>query len=299
MKKMLLVNLFSVFTFSAFAQITNGGFEDWKTTGPYEDPNGWATFNPYSVFNVPITATKSADAHSGLYALKLETKQYTDPSKGRLDTLSGIAVSSKYIFLNQEPKGFSYNQRPISLNGFFKYAPLLNDQGGVLVYLTKWNANTMQADTIGAGGHAFKKAMPVYVPINIPIIYTASVAMPDTALILLISSDPDRKPIPGTVLFADDISFNVLTENADAQNTEIKIGFYPNPAIDEAYIKNIPEDVNAVEITDFTGRLIERNTVKSSKCYINTSAYFSGIYFYNLIGAQGKSIYKGKFSVVK
>lgn len=299
MKKILLVNLFSVFTFSAIAQIANGGFEEWTTKGTYEEPNGWATLNIYSAFGAPITASKSTDKQSGSYSLKLETKAFANPLTGMLDTLPGLAVTSKVIFLNEEPKGFPYTQRPTSLNGFFKYTPLKNDEGGMLVYLTKWNATTKKTDTIGGGGYAFKSAMVNFTPISLPLIYSASTAMPDSAIILLIASDPDKKPIPGTVLFADDIVFMVPNENETAYNVDRQIVLYPNPAIGEASIKNIPANVNAVEITDFTGRLIDKVIVEAGTCNIVTSQYSSGMYFYNLLEAQGASVQKGKFSVLK
>ena len=79
MKKLLLV--FSIFMSViqfAFTQnaLPNPGFEDWTTTGTYENPDGWTTANSYSTLvGVQLTtkATAPADIHSGNFAMKTET----------------------------------------------------------------------------------------------------------------------------------------------------------------------------------------------------------------------------------
>src|SRR3972149_4245846 len=67
-------------------KIADSDFENWKqfysTTGVllYEDPASgwWASLNKLVLIGGPATSCKTTDAHSGNYAIKLETKQYGD-----------------------------------------------------------------------------------------------------------------------------------------------------------------------------------------------------------------------------
>jgi hypothetical protein len=76
--------------------LPNPGFENWTTTGTYENPDGWTTANSYSsLLGIELTtkATASSDVHSGSFALKTETIFI------RCTCKSGCA-------------GFGYNRKP-------------------------------------------------------------------------------------------------------------------------------------------------------------------------------------------
>lgn len=77
---------------------------------------------------------------------------------------------------------------------------------------------------------------------------------------------------------------------------------YPNPAI--SYI-NFSFD-NAVVgakhklmIYSFTGKKMTELNVNASIIKIDLSTYFRGVYIYQLVDANGKSVDNGKFQIVK
>ncbi len=98
---------------AAFSQIPNSGFEQWAAGNPV----GWATPNSPGFF-VPIT--QSTDAHSGTYAVK-----------GQVVNFVGLAISPSLVS-GDSLGGFSFNQRPAALQGYYKYSPV----GGDLFFAT-------------------------------------------------------------------------------------------------------------------------------------------------------------------
>ncbi len=57
------------------AQIPNSGFENWTTTGSYQEPTGWATMNPASAgpFYSCTISTDHYPVSVGNYSMRLES----------------------------------------------------------------------------------------------------------------------------------------------------------------------------------------------------------------------------------
>src|SRR5213595_686522 len=113
MKKLLLLIIAVVsYSFSAFAQIPNSGFENWTNN----DPDNWSTANPYTSISGVYTCTKGTPGNPGTGYLKLVTKNV--PLLGR--NIPGAAFSGQ-ITVNLAagtvtPKsGFPFTQRPQAL----------------------------------------------------------------------------------------------------------------------------------------------------------------------------------------
>lgn len=86
-----------------------------------------------------------------------------------------------------------------------------------------------------------------------------------------------------------------------APNTNI-VKCYPNPAV--SYINfnfdnSIVNSKNRLVIYSFTGKKMSEIRVNSSILRVDLSAYFRGVYMYQVLDANGKSLDNGKFQIVK
>ena len=295
----------NIFSFSAllvfpFANTTaqntipNRGFENWTDLGNYEDPDGWATLNQETSLLGITTVTKAtgADVHNGTYAIQLETKQILT------ETVPGIAVIGIVNPLTLEIEGgFAYNLRPDSLTGWYKYLPFGIDACSVEVLLIKWNATTHLREPIGSGIFIQPLTVNTYTNFSVTINYVSS-QFPDTAIITLLSGAYNA-PLPGSILFVDNLAFNIATGISDP--TSLKdIAIYPNPATDELFISisNISEA--KFLIFDLMGKKIYEIVLNETDNKISISTVPNGMYIFQLIqiADTDKNIIKrGKFVI--
>jgi len=215
MKKILLA--LTCMTTLSFANaqnaIPNAGFETWNSNPNYDDPAGWGTINGLTYFLGVRTVTKAtapADIHGGSYAIKLESK--TVPLQG---VAPGIAATGSINPSTQAVDGgVVYTKRPISMTGWYKYAPNGIDTGSVEAILWKWNTNTHVRDQVGTATFQQNVATGTYTQFTANFVYT-SAAFPDSMVITILSSSGGNNSLAGTVLFIDDLAF-VLCNNFSA-----------------------------------------------------------------------------------
>jgi hypothetical protein len=77
------------------------------------------------------------------------------------------------------------------------------------------------------------------------------------------------------------------------------ISLYPNPALDEINIKNIPAEASNIDIMDFTGKKVRALEVSSDFMNFKTNSLSSGMYFYTISNVNGEILYTDKFSILK
>ena len=182
--------------------IVNGNFESW-TAMPIDQLPGWFNSNSQSIPQIDsVTCFKTADHHSGNYAVKLKTV-----SNG-IDTVPGY-------MLNANPNGsggnlnfvggFPYNSQPTKITGYYKYTTPGNDFAGLLVIFKK-NGSVISQDLF--------KLAPASTYTSFSLTLTDSSA-PDTVQIGMVSSysiiinggNHATGEIPGSTLYMDDLAF--------------------------------------------------------------------------------------------
>jgi hypothetical protein len=167
--------------------IPNAGFETWINQGSYEDPKDWGTLNQQTSQLGIKTVTKAtgADAYSGSYAIKLQTKYIGFPIN---QTAPGIAATGT---INAQTQGIdggvAYNLRPDSIVGWYKYTPVGTDTASVEVTFSKWNSSTNQRDEVGKAVFSKNTAVNNYTRFAKEINYSLSIN-PDTMVVILLSS---------------------------------------------------------------------------------------------------------------
>jgi hypothetical protein len=234
--KTIWVALFIVLTTTSNAQnpFTNGGFETWVDKGDYQDPKNWYSLNPLIVFGYQPSITMSADAYSGNNAVQL--KSQASP----IQDIPGLMASGPIL----TPTGdvdfsqikFAFSARPKSVVFYYKYAPADGDSCNFYMALTKWNASTQKADTIG--DMVFQKGDSVneYTRVEANINYYSN-TQPDSALVFITSSIDGFNPYPGSVLLIDELSLSYNTGLADDTYLP-EVYAYPNPVNDVLFVSN-------------------------------------------------------------
>ncbi|MBN1417120.1 MAG: T9SS type A sorting domain-containing protein [Bacteroidales bacterium] len=184
--------------------IPNAGFEIWEETSCRE-PEHWLTANLFtSLFGGDTSATSSADAHSGSYALRIESVQSSLPTdSGMYSVVVGFAIpyATAFMFGESMPV-ITVDFNPTALTGFYKFEPLLNDTAMIVVNLTDTAGNTYPSGTI-------LLAAAEYTPISCPLTYPAGVKIAGVTIVVSTSTyfmpgDGKGGEI-GSVLYLDDL----------------------------------------------------------------------------------------------
>lgn len=273
-KTSILLSVLASVTYTANSQtIPNNGFETWAITppAPFESAEGWAGGPSIS---------KSTNAHSGSFALQLETAVFTNPNNGITDTISGNAFTGTPGMGPGLPgtPGFAFTGRPDSLMGWYTYSTVGNDANEVRVILSRWDTLTLQREEIANTVFSCNPS-ELYSRFSFPIQYNSS-NTPDTASIEIRSSNsPMEAPILGSILLVDDLEFTSADQTGfSIVESSSSLQFYPNPAND---FLNITNKTNAqVKIKNALGQVIETIELFAySQQTISLSNYSNGIYF--------------------
>lgn len=222
MKKILL-SIFTICTIAAYTQaqtIPNGGLETWSTladpeTGQSEPGDFTTTERLVAGFTQAPTTTDwvsrvIAGAHGGTSAATLTTQEITGLgfiAPGMIVTGEGVSFGQGGI----NGGGFPVNKLPVSLKGFYKYAPQVpTDTFSVYVTLTKFDETIEQRVVIGQGFFQGTGTKTAYTEFDAPLnyMYEDETVMPDSATIIIVSTTfgADSTSI-GTALTIDDLSF--------------------------------------------------------------------------------------------
>jgi len=254
MKKLLLTAFSFTLLSAAIAQVPSAGFENWKTdtskldlsallpgflpdTFDFEDPIDWTsvnyitgadTFTP----NVPggvTMVTKSATAHTGSYAARIETKTITIPVLGLPATIPGFVISGEFAIditnltsgggftpTSLPGSGIAITNRVDSFTVWADYTPVAGDSALLLAVLRKG------VDPVATAAGFIKSATTGFQRFAIPFTYV-SCEIPDSITFALSSSNlfelQNTDALlagtlqPGSVLLVDDVDYSLAPGN--------------------------------------------------------------------------------------
>jgi hypothetical protein len=170
-------------SYSVRAQVPNGGFETWTDACTLAD---W--FNS-TICGVATPVTKTTDAHGGSFAVRGEVVSLFG------QTLAPILQSGS------DAQGVPISERYVSVDGFYKFAPVGGDRWGVNVVFQK-------GDTVVAQGAALFPAASVYTPFSVTMVYqTADIPITAIIQVQLIGPVTGSDYHLGSVMYVDDITF--------------------------------------------------------------------------------------------
>ena len=264
------------------AQIPNFGFENWQNVGSSMEPVDWNSSNTFDSVGSYFAVTRSTDhypANVGSYSIRIESKASILPDWNAF----GVAWSGN--FLDPGKPSFPVTGHPTSFCGYYKFLPQNNDTMYINLVLFDngspvVNARVSDTNTVSN-----------WTSFNVPIpSYTSA----DSAKITLGSYFADNQnylPHGNSVLYVDNLSFDVLINSAPSineENTEINI--YPNPASDFIHIGNMAENLNKSVLNIYTlmGKLVQNETLSQNSSQIDVSGLSNGIYLMEIISDNRK-----------
>ncbi|MEN9332655.1 MAG: hypothetical protein RLZZ94_1745 [Bacteroidota bacterium] len=242
MKKILLL-VAILLSENIFGQpVINGNMEDWDTTfTPF--PSNWLTNEFYAALPcnpfVPITAERTNDKNSGVWAAKLESKDCIDDT-GVPQIYIGYLAYGNTSNPNMA-HGIPYNQRPDNLHFYYKFNSVGTDTGFAKIVLRHLDTLGNAGQIIGEGEISIINDVNVYTPVTIPINYF----MNDTPEIIQIVfstsktiADNDYFPLNtslgnganiGTTLWIDDVTLSGGTLGLIENQRIYSFTVFPNP----------------------------------------------------------------------
>jgi hypothetical protein len=187
--------------------IPNADFEVWKEAS-YQEPENWLTANLFSyLFGGDTCATQSEDAHSGNYAIRIESVEVMMPNDegGSTPTVVGFGMpySTSFNFSESTMPSFNIDFNPSEFTGYYKFEPLLNDTAMIYINLMDDEENSHDF-----GSYIFPVAE--YTPFEIPLDYPADVHITKANIILSTTKYFMQNSGPigeiGSVLYVDDLN---------------------------------------------------------------------------------------------
>jgi hypothetical protein len=277
MKKLisLLILLAWSLNFLPAQSIPNGSFESWMNNPAFnvEEPEFWITSNiSAAAMGLPPNVTKTQDAHTGNYAIKLETVLDTDgePFMGAAFMTAGISGS-----------------RPGKVRGYYKADLQGPDEVAIGIIMRTGEM------IIGAGDIELTNSASEFTFFEFEIEYLLDL-VPDTILMSIFNDNIDLGT-EGTVLILDDLSFDVTSAAPDL-GAAAGIRVSPNPVVDQLQVELAPEvGTAAFLIYDLNGRLLANHFVAGQATIsINLP---SGMYCYELRDRSGSVLAVDQFII--
>lgn len=277
---LVLFACFSAMGTTSYAQVPNGGFEDWTDHGNYTEPTGWLTYNEVPTPGGP-TVEAGTPGHPGSFHAVITTRQST----GGIMAIQGwisAGTSSAHA-------GFPFGQRPGSLTGQWQYAIQPADTGQVLVAFTKWNGSA--ADVIGQGSLEVVGGNGGWQAFSVPITWNSGQS-PDTAYIQVVSSIHFGSPVIGSTVKVDDLAFSGTAGIAEPVGTA-KPFVQIRPAGDQLHI--LASEPGTLQFFDASGRTVARCPVRSVRCIIDVPGLPRGFLGYRFTSNGGQQLATGKW----
>lgn len=263
--------------------LPNGGFEQWDSIDGYSNPRNWYTLNELIAFGFQATTEMTTDAHSGSYAVKLESKD------GQFADLSGVICTGPILDANSQPD-FShmkipFTKRPSALRFFYKSTFNLPDTAVLGYFLTKWNSTTQQIDTIGMAQTELFGTYSTYQLAVVNFKYFSN-ATPDSAFFIASSSIDGFNPTVGSILYLDDIDLLYYSAGVNETTNLNRLTVWPNPTNATIHI-SANEKIQTISIFDMEGKLVYSVKHNDTQYLADLSNLKEGLYILQTDHASG------------
>jgi hypothetical protein len=291
----LLVTIFCL-AVPVFSQeeIPNSGFEEWqevlnsKNELMFEAITGdfWDSLNKLRLLGGPVTMEKTDDAHSGNYAVRLETKAF-----GTFK-ITGLIISG-YFDSKADPgknmmEGKPFTGTPEKLISYLKAFPKEGDSSAIYINLTRWDGN--KRDTVAEASIAIGREISEYEKFELPLDYYLTGIQPDTIKVTFLSSVGGRnftggegtQPQIGSAMYIDDVYLEYpsgVKSPLFQKNNSLVFVDRQQENLEVISDKNI--DGKYLQIFDSKGNVLLEQTIEYPYTY-NVSKYPSGAYFFNI-----------------
>jgi hypothetical protein len=289
--------------------LPNSGFEEWqevlnsKNELMFEAITGdfWDSLNKLRLLGGPVTMEKTDDAHSGNYAVRLETKTF-----GTFK-ITGLIISG-YFDSKADPgknmmEGKPFTGTPEKLISYLKAFPKEGDSSAIYINLTRWNGD--KRDTIAEASIAIGEEISEYERFELALDYHLTGVQPDTIKVTFLSSVGGRnftggegtQPKIGSAMYVDD----VYLEYPSGVKSPLFQKINSKAIIDkqQEYLEVRSEhniEGRYLQIFDSKGNVLLEQRMEYPYFY-NVSKYPSGAYFFNIF--DDKNIFDHGTFIIK
>jgi hypothetical protein len=343
MKKILFSLICALCVLQLSAQtlpnISNPGFEFWNG---YVTPVGWTTSMTGTIENImgstnsyPLTmefGSRSTDAHSGNYALRLQATfmnvgfgapPFTMPGTAQLGSAGAFTIDYASIeqFMGQDSfvvdwsvleyisdeelgsvanifsKGEPFNMVPSAIKAWVKFIP----QEGVADTMSVWAGAYREGDVTHLLWGDIPEAAYGYAVFSRPMTEYTQITIPMEydpddvscdSLLLVFVSTSILAPKAETVLYVDDISFE-FDYTSVRSNEKVNMRVYPNPATDYVVVSlENQADSYDLSIYDVNGKQIKRMEGLTADTRVSLEELSAGTYFLKVQQAGNTTVRK-------
>ena len=315
-----------------FAQntIPNGGFEAWGGNGLFtqEQPNSWTaaldgTVTLYGSYGLPVHfyfGTKSTDAHSGNYALKLVSQNvgitgmsssYQFPGIAQLGNADGFSIPLSTVTnlaslisnlgngqLDSIPlttedlqslsslselmaSGIAFTTTPAHLNLWVKYLPQGNDQMRVIAYTRNGQV------PVGYGTYTSEGSMPDYTQIRVS--FSNALEACDSLSIIILTGG--LNPDPATELYVDDVTVDFTPDQVGDKLAD-RFSVYPTPADGTLFVHAGDNNPYRYCLYDLTGKAVMEEGQAVGHSTLNVGNLVPGVYLLRITNGDGSTTKK-------
>lgn len=312
MKIKIMLFSFTLLAGASYGQAIPGGdMENWKSYSvlatPLQRPDQWTTSDSVikmyvltataSMAYTPQITKESTLIHDGAAAAKIETRHHT----GTTDTFPGAISNGKFkISLPTLDYSFSggmpVSSRVAGANAWVRYTPAAtSDSAALYVMALKAGAGSGGADSVVGEGMLLIGANSSFSKVSAPIVYKDASVVPDHIVVVLFSSWADPV-LPGSVLYADDVTISPTSGVEIPVFNSDKIKAYPNPATNLLHISNGSGETLDMKVYTLSGQVL-LSCLITAEADVNISTLPAGNYIY-VLSAQGKDrkLYSASFT---
>lgn len=265
--------------------VPNYSFENW-TSPSWDNADGWDSFNDESApYSSTFTVTKSADAHTGNYALKVMMEDFDGDTVGYA-YLGDLSYDEQH---GHSGSGMAYTKKTDTICGYYKFAAASpGDKGAVYLEFfvndSSFQSIYIQLDTASSWSY-FEKEI--------------NLSTDPTLMKITINASEQR--LPGSTIIIDNLKLKSDTTMVGVQEifSQPKVIVYPNPASDQVTVITTYDDARYVEMIDLAGRLTKIYPTRSNVLKINTRDYPAGYYTYRILDRNKNQLHQGKIGILR
>jgi len=284
MKKIYFLILATLIATHFVAQtVPNGSFENWNSTQGYPEPDGWATFNIFSLFSgADYGVTQESPGAVGSSFARLTCTADMDGMAtpavaftGALNPLTGVGTT-----------GFPVNNLPNFLSGQYRSNINGDDLAGIVCFFTQWNAAAAVTDTLAIGSLEIFQSQSSWLSFDIPIVPMMA-GTPDTCIVLAIAGGGNA-PEVGNYLDIDDLHFTGGV-NSIEETSALRFQAWPNP-MHESLLLDLTtmDNTSQVQLFDMQGRMMEQWQLGASQTTLDVSHLPAGSYILHIMNKRGR-----------
>ena len=317
MKKLFTLALIAA-GFSANAQISNAGMENWHTLQSVgvnlEAPDGWYGSDSLVIWkeddSLGFVVTgqqifmEPGIVNNGSFSARLETTEALTFKIPALMANAKMHLSSSFDINNpmasfQFSGGMPVTQRIEFVYAWLQYTSMdpLDDETAVFAanaYLT--GIGQGGTDSLVGTGFVNVAENTSFEHKGIHLNYVNSTVVPDKLIIMFVSSDVTTgNAIDGSSLYVDDVSMSTVhVKNTAASSHTVKC--FPNPATDVLNLLSATNDRLSLTIYSITGQeVLQQYFIGNGRADI--SRLSRGLYYYQVSNAEGVTVKQEKLVI--